>query len=55
MRADMRVTDRPQSLYQTTVAIRPKLIELIQKYSQKKGEYWQAKGRTTFNLIYPAR
>lgn len=29
---------RGQTLYHQTLAIRPKLIELIGKYSQKKGE-----------------
>lgn len=28
-----------QKLYHQTLAIRPKLIKLIEKYSQKKGEY----------------
>lgn len=33
-----RDSEEITSLYQSTVAIRPKLIELIGKYSQKKGE-----------------
>lgn len=38
--ADMNRRDNEEitSLYQSTVAIRPKLIELIGKYSQKKGK-----------------
>lgn len=28
-----------QKLYHQTLAIRPKLIKLIEKYSQKKGKY----------------
>lgn len=30
-----------QKLYHQTLAIRPKLIKLIEKYSQKKGENLQ--------------
>src|ERR1700748_1523048 len=33
----MALTDTFQTLYHQTLAIRPKLIELIGKYSQKKG------------------
>jgi hypothetical protein len=29
-----------QKLYHSTLAIRPKLIELIGKYSQRKGTHW---------------
>lgn len=38
--ADMSARDNEEitELYQTTLAIRPKLIELIGKYTQKKGE-----------------
>lgn len=36
--ADARDNEEITSLYHKTVAIRPKLIELIGKYSQKKGE-----------------
>jgi len=32
-----------QKLYHQTLAIRPKLIKLIEKYSQKKGTQAQAK------------
>ena len=31
-------TNTIQKLYHQTLAIRPKLIKLIEKYSQKKGE-----------------
>jgi signal transducing adaptor molecule len=34
----MRVADHAQKLYHQTLAIRPKLIKLIEKYSQKKGQ-----------------
>ena len=34
----MPLTNKPQKLYHQTLAIRPKLIKLIEKYSQKKGE-----------------
>lgn len=36
--ADARENEEITSLYHKTVSIRPKLIELIGKYSQKKGE-----------------
>ncbi len=29
------------SLYHSMLAIRPKLVEIIRKYSQRKGKYWQ--------------
>jgi signal transducing adaptor molecule len=37
---DMNVRDNEEitELYQSTLAIRPKLIDLIGKYTQKKGE-----------------
>ncbi|KAL1618003.1 ESCRT-0 subunit protein hse1 [Diplodia seriata] len=37
--ADARDNEEITSLYHKTVSIRPKLIELIGKYSQKKGEW----------------
>lgn len=33
--------DSPQKLYHQTLAIRPKLIKLIEKYSQKKDDFTQ--------------
>ena len=33
------LADKFQTLYHQTLAIRPKLIELIGKYSQKKGKF----------------
>ena len=33
-----QVLTREQKLYHQTLAIRPKLIKLIEKYSQKKGD-----------------
>lgn len=35
---DARENEEVTELYHSTLSIRPKLIELIQKYSQKKGE-----------------
>ena len=40
--ADLK-TDNDKKLYHSTLAIRPKLIELIGKYSQRKG--------TSFSLV----
>lgn len=37
--ADVRDNDEITELYHSTLAIRPKLIELIGKYSQKKGMF----------------
>jgi signal transducing adaptor molecule len=37
-RGDVRDNEEITELYHSTLAIRPKLIELIGKYSQKKGE-----------------
>lgn len=36
---DVRDNEEITELYHSTLSIRPKLIELIGKYSQKKGEY----------------
>jgi signal transducing adaptor molecule len=36
---NIRDNEEITNLYHSTIAIRPKLIELIQKYSQRKGEY----------------
>lgn len=40
--SDLNVQENEEitTLYHSTLAIRPKLIELIGKYSQKKGQYW---------------
>jgi signal transducing adaptor molecule len=40
-RGDVRDNEEITELYHSTLAIRPKLIELIGKYSQKKGKLYQ--------------
>lgn len=45
--ADVRDNDEITELYHSTLAIRPKLIELIGKYSQKKGTHASASTMTT--------
>lgn len=45
--ADVRDNDEITELYHSTLAIRPKLIELIGKYSQKKGTHVSASTMTT--------
>lgn len=46
---DVRDNEEITELYHSTLAIRPKLIELIGKYSQKKGKY--ANGRFTISRL----
>jgi signal transducing adaptor molecule len=38
---DVATDQMPQKLYHQTLAIRPKLIKLIEKYSQKKDDFTQ--------------
>ncbi|KAL3956329.1 hypothetical protein ACCO45_009175 [Purpureocillium lilacinum] len=40
-RRDLGMTNKQQKLYHQTLAIRPKLIKLIEKYSQKKDDFTQ--------------
>jgi signal transducing adaptor molecule len=46
--ADVRDNEEITELYHSTLAIRPKLIELIGKYSQKKGELFFSSRRRVF-------
>ena len=46
---NIRDNEEITTLYHSTLAIRPKLIELIGKYSQKKGEYLKKLSRRSAN------
>lgn len=51
--SELNVRDNEEitTLYHQTLAIRPKLIELIGKYTQKKGKYPQGMENLTFDQL----